>query len=229
MENNELFQVIEQLKKTLSDVASARKQVEDTIASSKSIADGFQNASKSFDDLSGGVHKLMDVANDERLDSLANLKAAVNGLSKSCDDAVASFGKQCAESTKALSIQIESLKTSIDWLSSFQNSLTDAVSQIKALNDGINSLAQNLDASQQAQDAAIQQIQDSLPEIKSELGSLIKENSSELKVVNGLVSDSNAKLQSAIDSVQTRLGRRTNIILALGVISLILLILVLLK
>ena len=31
MENNELFQTIEQLKNTLSDVASARQQVEDVI------------------------------------------------------------------------------------------------------------------------------------------------------------------------------------------------------
>lgn len=32
MENNELFQTIEQLKNTLSDVASARQQVEDVIS-----------------------------------------------------------------------------------------------------------------------------------------------------------------------------------------------------
>lgn len=173
MENNELFQVIEQLKNTLSDVASARQQVEDVISAYTHTNTEINFYIENFERIEVGISAVIELLSNNKAAIEQQATAIVSEFKKSCTSIVEDIKKELTASVGQfdvevnrnivnITMQIKSLETVVDnaaKLASITKIISDSTNKTV---DSVNTIKQELNASQKIQNDAIKHIGDTL-------------------------------------------------------------------
>lgn len=173
MENNELFQVIEQLKNTLSDVASARQQVEDVISAYTHTNTEINFYIENFERIEVGISAVIELLSNNKAAIEQQATAIVSEFKKSCTSIVEDIKKELTASVGQfdvevnrnivnITMQIKSLETVVDnaaKLASITEIISDSTNKTV---DSVNTIKQELNASQKIQNDAIKHIGDTL-------------------------------------------------------------------
>lgn len=173
MENNELFQVIEQLKNTLSDVASARQQVEDVISAYTHTNTEIKFYIENFERIEVGISAVIELLSNNKVAIEQQATAIVSEFKKSCTSIVEDIKKELTATVGQfdvevnrnifnITVQIKSLETVVDnaaKLASITEIISDSTNKTV---DSVNAIKQELNASQKIQNDAIKHIGDKL-------------------------------------------------------------------
>ena len=168
MENNELFQTIEQLKDTLSDVASARQQVEDVISAYTHTNAEINSYIENFERIEVAISAVIELLSNNKTAIEQQLSSVVDEFKQSCTSIVGDIKKELAISTKQFDVeanrnivniakQIKSLETVVDNATKL-TSIAEIISN--STNKIVDSIKQELNTSQKIQDDAIKHIGD---------------------------------------------------------------------
>lgn len=169
MENNELFQTIEQLKNTLSDVASARQQVEDVISAYTHTNTEINSYIENLERIEVAISAVIELLSNNKTAIEQQLTSIVGDFKQSCTSIVSYIKKELAASTKQfdieasrniinLTMQIKSLEAVMDnvaKLTSIAEIISDSTNKIV---DSVNAVKQELNTSQKNQDEAIKNV-----------------------------------------------------------------------
>lgn len=169
MENNELFQTIEQLKNTLSDVASARQQVEDVISAYTHTNTEINSYIENLERIEVAISAVIELLSNNKTAIEQQLTSIVGDFKQSCTSIVSDIKKELAASTKQfdieasrniinLTMQIKSLEAVMDnvaKLTSIAEIISDSTNKIV---DSVNAVKQELNTSQKNQDEAIKNV-----------------------------------------------------------------------
>lgn len=159
MENNELFQTIEQLKNTLSDVASARQQVEDVISAYTHTNTEINTYIENFERIEVTISAVIELLSNNKAVIEQQATSIVSEFEKSCTSIVDDIKKELTASVKQFEVeasrnivnmakQIESLEAVVDnaaKLTSIAEIISDSTNKIV---DSLNVVKQELDISQ---------------------------------------------------------------------------------
>ena len=168
MENNELFQTIEQLKNTLSDVASARQQVEDVISAYTHTNAEINSYIENFERIEVAISAVIELLSNNKTAIEQQLSSVVDEFKQSCTSIIGDIKKELAISTKQFDVeanrnivniakQIKSLETVVDNATKL-TSIAEIISN--STNKIVDSIKQELNTSQKIQDDAIKHIGD---------------------------------------------------------------------
>lgn len=169
MENNELFQTIEQLKNTLSDVASARQQVEDVISAYTHTNTEINSYIENFERIEVAISAVIELLSNNKAAIEQQATSIVSEFEKSCTSIADDIKKELTASAKQFDFeagqnivnmtkQIKSLETVVDnaaKLTSIAEIVPDSTNKIV---DSVNAVRQELNTSQKIQDEAIKNI-----------------------------------------------------------------------
>lgn len=169
MENNELFQTIEQLKNTLSDVASARQQVEDVISAYTHTNTEINTYFENFERIEVTISAVIELLSNNKAVIEQQATSIVSEFEKSCTSIVDDIKKVLTASVKQFEVeasrnivnmakQIESLEAVVDnvaKLTSIAEIISDSTNKIV---DSLNVVKQELDISQKNQNEAIKNV-----------------------------------------------------------------------
>ncbi len=169
MENNELFQTIEQLKNTLSDVASARQQVEDVISAYTHTNTEINSYIENLERIEVAISAVIELLSNNKTAIEQQLTSIVGDFKQSCTSIVSDIKKELAASTKQfdieasrniinLTMQIKSLEAVMDnvaKLTSIAEIISDSTNKIV---NSVNAVKQELNTSQKNQDEAIKNV-----------------------------------------------------------------------
>ena len=173
MENNELFQTIEQLKNTLSDVASARQQVEDVISAYTHTNTEINTYIENFERIEVTISAVIELLSNNKAVIEQQATSIVSEFEKSCTSIVDDIKKELTASVGQfdvevnrnivnITMQIKSLETVVDnaaKLASITEIISDSTNKTV---DSVNTIKQELNASQKIQNDAIKHIGDTL-------------------------------------------------------------------
>lgn len=169
MENNELFQTIEQLKNTLSDVASARQQMEDVISAYTHTNTEINFYIENFERIEVAISAVIELLSNNKTAIEQQLISIVGDFKQSCTSIIGDIKKELTTSTKQFDIetnqnivhmtkQIKSLETVVNnavKLTSIAEIISDNTNKIV---DSVKAVNQELNTSQKIQDEAIKNI-----------------------------------------------------------------------
>lgn len=169
MENNELFQTIEQLKNTLSDVASARQQVEDVVSAYTHTNTEINSYIENFERIEVLISAVIELLSNNKTAIEQQLISVVGDFKQSCTSIVGDIKQKLAASTKQFDVeasrnivnmtkQIKSLETIVDnaaQLTSIAKIVSDSTNKIV---DSVNAVKQELNAFQKIQDETVKNI-----------------------------------------------------------------------
>lgn len=171
MENNELFQTIEQLKNTLSDVASARQQVEDTISAYTNTNTEINSYIEHFERIEVAISTIIKLLSNNKIAIEQQATSVVSEFKQSCTSIVGNIKKELTASSKQFDVEtnrnIANMTKQIENLEASINNATKLTSIVEIISDSINNLVnivktikQELNTSQKNQDDAIKHIGD---------------------------------------------------------------------
>lgn len=169
MENNELFQTIEQLKVTLSDVASAREQVSETVKAYGQTQTEIRSYIGNLNQIETAISSLIALLQNNKVVVDQQSTNAVNNLKSSCDTILNQaknefaatsqrFTDDTQRSLSTMSTQIERFDRSIDKANTLTNKVESTSKEVSHLIDSVKSLQDELVDSQKSQDDAIDNI-----------------------------------------------------------------------
>lgn len=169
MENNELFQTIEQLKNTLSDVASARQQVEDVISAYTHTNTEINSYIENFERIEVTISAIIELLSNNKATIEQQVTSIVSEFKRSCTSIVDDIKKELTVSIKQFNVgtsqnivnmtkQTKNLETVVNnavKLTSIAAIISDSTNKII---DSVNATKQELNTFQKIQDDAIKHI-----------------------------------------------------------------------
>ena len=169
MENNELFQTIEQLKSTLSEISSAREQVEKTVKSSTDLQKVVEDYVASVKTLCVGLNAWNDSLGDFGNDLRERYEKAISKLITSCSEIITTFhtdvGKiatvfktQTEDTISKFEKQNNTLSDKVKELGVLRDEIKTAIAEIAPIKESLSQLSKELKESQKEQDIVLDDI-----------------------------------------------------------------------
>lgn len=198
---------LERLEKNLSEVESAKKQVEETIATSESLQQIIGRYSDSLVELNSEISKfILEVQNYQSLKT-SELDLAISKIKTSCEGVVIKFNTDVKDSKDAFNAEFSETLTKFGYennklteqvtkLSSLHGALKDATSEIKEIERKLDEIAKNLNDSQAEQDRTLDNIKSSIDALPANFKSQIDE------VINTINVQAN-DLENKADEIKT--------------------------
>ncbi len=180
MENNELFQTIEQLKETLSEVATAREQVSETVKAYGQTQIQIHSYIDNLNQIEAAISSLMTLLQKNKVVVDQQSNTAINSLKTSCDtilDHVKNefattsqrFSDDTGKNLRTMSAQIEKLDHSVDKANTLTNKVEAISKEVSDLINSVKILQVSLVDSQRTQDDAIEIISNKQDDTKVSL------------------------------------------------------------
>ena len=168
---------LERLEKNLSEVESAKKQVEETIATSESLQQIIGRYSDSLVELNKEITKFIAEVHNYQSLKTSELDTAIKKIMTSCEAVISKFNVDVKSSTDAFNAKFSeaitkfgsennNLAEQVTKLSSLHGTLKDATSEIKEIERKLDEIAKNLKDSQAEQDRTLDNIKSSLSNSK---------------------------------------------------------------
>ena len=198
---------LERLEKNLSEVESAKKQVEETIATSESLQQIIGRYSDSLVELNKEITKFIAEVHNYQSLKTSVLDTAIKKIMTSCDAVISKFNVDVKTSTDAFNAKFSEtitkfgsennkLAEQVTKLSSLHGALKDATSEIKEIERKLDEIAKNLKDSQAEQDRTLDNIKSSIDALPAKIKSQIDE------VINTINVQAN-DLENKADEIKT--------------------------
>lgn len=211
MENNELFQTIEQLKNTLSDVASARQQVEDVISAYTHTNTEINSYIENFERIEVAISAVIKLLNNNNAAIEQQANFILSEFEKSCTSVVDDIKKELTASAKQFDVatnqnidnmtkQIEKLHTTINGATKLVSCIEIISTELTKLINFINTIKESLNVYQEIQKGIINSLlnQDNVLNNQQQelqtLSNLIKQSLS-------ILSTNESKIETLCDNV----------------------------
>ena len=199
---------LESLERNLSEVSSAKMQVEETIATSESLQQIIGQYSDSLSSLNDEVSAFVaEVRNFQGIES-TKLESAVNNLSSSCQSIIAKFNEEVKKSTDSFNAKFmetvgkfgaenNRLTEQVTKIASVKHDLDKATNDVTEINKKVDTLANDLKNSQSAQDVTLENIKANIETLPDSIKSHV--DTVELKITNKLL-----ELKNTADEVNNK-------------------------
>lgn len=204
--NNDLYQTIEELKDTLANIDSARKQVSDTVAAYSETQNGIQNYVEKLEGIENGLKKLIFLLQNNKViieqqasSAVANLQTTCNIIAEKSKKDQETISRSFFENLNSKLQEVESLVNAFDISVKRAESLTknikDTSDNVANIVQTIKNIRQELASSQKDQDAV-------LGRIEQNVSSLTESFSEQAKRLNEEINSKATNLQSNIDQLK---------------------------
>ena len=198
---------LERLEKNLSEVESAKKQVEETIATSESLQQIIGRYSDSLVELNKEITKFIAEVHNYQSLKTSELDSAIKKIMTSCEAVISKFNVDVKSSTDAFNAKFSEaitkfgsennkLAEQVTKLSSLHGALKDATSEIKEIERKLDEIAKNLKDSQAEQDRTLDNIKSSIDALPANIKCQIDE------VINTINVQAN-DLENKADEIKT--------------------------
>ena len=198
---------LERLEKNLSEVESAKKQVEETIATSESLQQIIGRYSDSLVELNKEITKFIAEVHNYQSLKTSELDTAIKKIMTSCEAVISKFNVDVKSSTDAFNAKFSEaitkfgsennkLAEQVTKLSSLHGTLKDATSEIKEIERKLDEIAKNLKDSQAEQDRTLDNIKSSIDALPANIKCQIDE------VINTINVQAN-DLENKADEIKT--------------------------
>lgn len=215
---------LERLEKNLSEVESAKKQVEETIATSESLQQIIGRYSDSLVELNKEITKFIAEVHNYQSLKTSELDTAIKKIMTSCEAVISKFNVDVKSSTDAFNAKFSEaitkfgsennkLAEQVTKLSSLHGTLKDATSEIKEIERKLDEIAKNLKDSQAEQDRTLDNIKSSIDALPAKIKSQIDEV---INTINVQANDLENKADEIITSAATAIQKLDTIISVLS-------------
>jgi chromosome segregation ATPase len=216
MENKEFLEALENLKKTLTGIDSAKKQVESTIQAYAALQSSIDNYGKKLDPIAVLMSSIVAtlVEKQEALVGQANtiissfeesVKKGITKLSNECDsiktsfdakikESIADFATKQQEELNKLAYLNGQLDTSVQSLTSVGQTIKEAKVKIEEVANSISILKNEIAASQKSQD-------DAIARLSIELSAISNSNNQSFSEIITALSDNYNSLLAAVNAI----------------------------
>lgn len=210
--NNDLYQTIEELKNTLVNIDSARKQVSDTVAAYSATQSGIQNYVDKLHDIENALKQLVALLQNDKVIIEQQVSSAIVNLQTTCTEITTRIQKGQEAMSLSFSEKLSSRIQEIDrQVSVFDNSIKRAESLTKNIKDTSDNVAnvvqtikvmrQELSSSQKEQDVVLSRIEGNVSSLMASCSESVKALNDEInsKATNlrndlGQLKDSNENI-----------------------------------
>lgn len=210
--NNDLYQTIEELKNTLVNIDSARKQVSDTVAAYSATQSGIQNYVDKLHDIENALKQLLALLQNNKVIIEQQVSSAIVNLQTTCTEITTRIQKGQEAMSLSFSEKLSSRIQEIDrQVSVFDNSIKRAESLAKNIKDTSDNVAnvvqtikvmrQELSSSQKEQDVVLSRIEGNVSSLMASCSESVKALNDEInsKATNlrndlGQLKDSNENI-----------------------------------
>lgn len=215
---------LERLEKNLSEVDSAKNQVEETIATSERLLQIIGSYSDSLDSLYKEVSKFVSEVHNYQSVKTSEFESAISKVRISCDGVIAKFNNDVKTSTDTFTAKFSDTVTKIgsennklaeqvSRLSTLHGALNTATDEVKKIESKLDVIAKDLKDSQAEQDRTLENIKSSLTAlptgVKSQLDNAIS-------IINGHATDLNKKADEIKSEAATSIHKLDSVIAVLS-------------
>lgn len=183
---------LERLETNLTEVESAKKQVEETIATSESLQQIIGRYSESLSSMGKDISAFIEEIRNYQGNKTSELDSAVDTIKTSCDCvinkfnaevklAIKSFDEKLSETIVKFGSENEKLRIQVNKLNSLQDVLNKATKEVNEVEKKVDILATELKNSQDEQDKVLANVKSSLEILPSSVKSNAEEIVSEIK------------------------------------------------
>ena len=215
---------LERLEKNLSEVESAKKQVEETIATSESLQQIIGRYSDSLVELNKEITKFIAEVHNYQSLKTSELDTAIKKIMTSCEVVINKFNVDVKSSTDAFNAKFSEaitkfgsennkLAEQVTKLSSLHGTLKDATSEIKEIERKLDEIAKNLKDSQAEQDRTLDNIKSSIDALPAKIKS---QNDEVINTINVQANDLENKADEIKTSAATAIQKLDTIISVLS-------------
>lgn len=215
---------LERLEKNLSEVDSAKNQVEETIATSERLQQIIGSYSDSLDSLYKEISKFVSEVHNYQSVKTSEFESAISKVRISCDGVIAKFNNDVKTSTDTFTAKLSDTVTKIgsennklaeqvSRLSTLHGALNTATDEVKKIESKLDVIAKDLKDSQAEQDRTLGNIKSSLAAlptgVKSQLDNAIA-------IINGHATDLNKKADEIKSEAATSIHKLDSVIAVLS-------------
>jgi len=214
MENNELFQTIEQLKSTLSDVSSAREQVTETVQAYSQTQKEIHSYVTNLEQIEKSITSIISLLQNNKVVIDQQSKNAVNNLKTSCDTVISyaknefsstaqSFADDTNRNVASMASQIERFDRTIEKANTLTNKVETTSKEVSSLIGSVKALQEDLVSSQKSQDEAIGNISTKQDQTNTSLSELISKQNHVVEELGKSISENSNSIKEKLSSVIT--------------------------
>ena len=220
MENNELFQTIERLKESLSDVESARRQVSETVSAYKDTRVEINSFVSKLGQIEQSLSGLIDLLQNNKVLIEQQASQSVDVLCASCEEVIkqtqaslntstTNFEEKNNQTVNDLKSQISRFNETVDKAGILSNEVQKTTNAVASLSANIKSLQAEIKASQKTNDKAFRDIDTAQKNMTSQLSE--QDNSlAKLSQAHSLANTKLGKIDPKLQEVQKSLVKHTN-------------------
>ena len=195
--NNNLYQTIEELKNTLENIDSARKQVSDTVAAYSATQSGIQDYVDKLCGIESALKQLVALLQNNKVIIEQQASSAIANLQTTCTEITAKISEEQEATALSFSERLNSKIQEIDrQVSTFDNSVKRAESlakNIKEISDNVANVVQTVKVIRQELSFSQNEQDVVLGRIDGNVSSLMSSCSESAKVFNDEI-NSKAKI-----------------------------------
>lgn len=183
---------LERLENNLAKVESARKQVEETIATSESLQQIIGRYTETLSAMGKDISAFIEEIRNYHDIKTSELDSAADAIKTSCEcvinkfnadvkDAIKGFNEKFAETIEKFGSENDKLRIQVDKVNSLQDVLNKATKEVNDVEKKVDILATELKNSQDEQDQTLAYVKSSLDELPSTVKSHAEAIVSEVK------------------------------------------------
>lgn len=173
---------LERLENNLAEVESAKKQVDETIATSENLQKIIGRYSDTLSTMGKDISVFIEEIRNYQDIETSELSSAVDAIKTSCEcvinkfnadvrDVIKSFDEKITETIVNFGSENEKLQIQVDKLDSLQDFLNKATKKLNEVENKVDILATELKTSQDSQDKTLASIKSSLEVLPSSVKS----------------------------------------------------------
>ena len=209
---------LERLENNLAEVESAKKQVEETIATSESLQQIIGRYTDTLNAMGKDISSFIEEIRNYKDINTSELSSATDVIKTSCEcvintfnadvkDATKSFDEKLSETIVKFGSENEKLRIQVNKLNSLQDVLNKATKEVNEVEKKVDILATELKTSQDSQNKTLASVKSSLEvlpsSVKSHTAAIVEE-------VKNHASDLKTKSEEIIEDVSKAIQKLDN-------------------
>ena len=222
--NNDLYQTIEELKNTLENIDSARKQVSDTVAAYSATQSGIQNYVDKLCDIENALKQLVTLLQNNKVIIEQQASSAITNLQTTCTEITTRIQKGQEAMSLSFSERLSSRIQEIDrQVSTFDNSVKRAESLAKNIKETSDNVAnvvqtikvirQELSSSQKEQDVVLDRIERNVSSLMASCSESAKALNDEINSKAKILQNDLGQLKDSNENIIQKLANNQHTIL----------------
>lgn len=222
--NNDLYQTIEELKDTLANIDSARKQVSDTVAAYSATQSRIQDYVDKLCGIENALKKLVALLQNNKVIIEQQASSAITNLQTTCTEITTKIQKGQEAMSLSFSEKLNSRIQEIDrQVSAFDNSVKQAESLAKNIKETSDNVAnvvqtikvirQELSSSQKEQDVVLARIEGNVSSLMTSCSESAKALNDEINSKATILQNDLGQLKDSNENIIQKLANNQHTIL----------------